>query len=195
MVETNTLPWWGVMHINNIFRKRLSKDKRPLKALPFPARKIISISTEITQKHSKLYFFSLESLESFTFWTGTQKETILGRGGSNGYTAQTCTSQICRFFLPSFGRRMACAFSLEKSKSLYLVIGPMWQKFIYLSMPQYSKTDQPIPLFGPRCSKIKERVEGWEKLQKVLFKCTTVRIKFFENCNFAWLLKNYSAIL
>ena len=84
---------------------------------------------------------------------------------------------------------MACAFSLEKSRSLYLVIGPMGQKFIYLSIPQYSKTDQPIPLFGPRsppfassdcvflqakCSKIKERVEGWRSGKKLPFKRTTV---------------------
>ena len=105
------------------------------------------------------------------------------------YGAQTCTSQICRFFLPSFGGRMACAFSLEKSKSLYLVIGPMWQKFIYLSIPQYSKTDWPIPLFGPRSSpfmssdviflqakwsKIKERVEGWKSGKTSRFKRITV---------------------
>ena len=54
---------------------------------------------------------------------------------------QTCTSQICRFFLPSFRGRMAYAFSLEKSRSLYQVIGPMWQKFIYISISQNSKTD------------------------------------------------------
>ena len=103
--------------------------------------------------------------------------------------SQTCTSQICRFFLPSFGGRMVCAFSLEKSRSLYLVIGPMWQKFIYLSIPQYSKTDWPIPLFGPRSSpfmnsdviflqakwsKIKERVEGWKSGKTSRFKRITV---------------------
>ena len=37
----------------------------------------------------------------------------------------TCMLQICRFFSPSFGGRMASAFSLVKSRSLYLVIGPM----------------------------------------------------------------------
>ena len=116
--------------------------------------------------------------DTFLFFTGTQN-----------YVALTCMLQICRFFPLSFWGRMASAFSLVKSRSLYLVIGPMWQKFIYLSIPQYSKTDWPIPLFGPRSSpfmssdviflqakwsKIKERVEGWKSGKKMWFKRITV---------------------
>ena len=110
----------------------------------------------------------------------------------HSYYTQTCTSQICRLCLPSFEGRMAWTFSLEKSRSLYQVIGPMWQKFICLSITHYSKTYQPIPLFGPRsspfassdgvflqakCSKIKERVEGWRSGKKLPFKRTTVCIQ------------------
>ena len=97
--------------------------------------------------------------------------------------------KICRFSPFFWWEEWAIAFSLEKSRGLYLVIGPMWQKFIYLSIPQYSKTDQPIPLFGPRsapfassdgvflqakCSKIKGWVEGWRSGKKLPFKRTTV---------------------
>ena len=99
------------------------------------------------------------------------------------------TLQICRFFSPSFGGRMASAFSLIKSRSLYLVIGPMWQKFILLTIPHYSKIDWPMTLFCPRSppfmssngiflqakwSKIKERVEGWKSGKKMWFKRITV---------------------
>ena len=98
----------------------------------------------------------------------------------------TRTLQICRFFSPSFGGRMASAFSLVKSRSLYLVIGPMWQKFILLTIAHYSKIDWPIPLFGPRSSpfaisydiffkakwsKIKERVEGWKSGKTLRLQC------------------------
>ena len=101
----------------------------------------------------------------------------------------TRTLQICRFFSPSFGGRMASAFSLVKSRSLYLVIGPMWQKFILLTIPHYSKIDWPMTLFCPRSppfmssngiflqakwSKIKERVEGWKSGKKMWFKRITV---------------------
>ena len=46
-----------------------------MESFAFPA-KSNSISTEIPQKCSKLYFVSLESLEYsfFMFWTGTQRE-------------------------------------------------------------------------------------------------------------------------
>ena len=103
--------------------------------------------------------------------------------------ALTCMLQICRFFSPSFGGRMASAFSLIKSRSLYLVIGPMWQKFILLTIPHYSKIDWPMTLFCPRSppfmssngiflqakwSKIKERVEGWKSGKKMWFKRITV---------------------
>ena len=101
----------------------------------------------------------------------------------------TCMLQICRFFSPSFGGRMASAFSLIKSRSLYLVIGPMWQKFILLTIPHYSKIDWPMTLFCPRSppfmssngiflqakwSKIKERVEGWKSGKKMWFERITV---------------------
>ena len=84
---------------------------------------------------------------------------------------------------------MASAFSLVKSRSLYLVTGPMWQKFILLTIAHYSKIDWPIPLFGPRSSpfmssdviflqakwsKIKERVKGWKSGKKTWFKRITV---------------------
>ena len=110
-------------------------------------------------------------------------------GGYISSGALTRTLQICRFFSPSFGGRMASAFSLVKSISLYLVIGPMWQKFILLTIAHYSKIDWPIPLFGPRSSpfmssdviflqakwsKIKERVEGWKSGKKMWFKRITV---------------------
>ena len=103
--------------------------------------------------------------------------------------ALTRTLQICRFFSPSFGGRMASAFSLVKSRSLYLVIGPMWQKFILLTIPHYSKIDWPLTLFCTRSppfmssdviflqakwSKIKERVKGWKSGKKTWFKCITV---------------------
>ena len=47
-----------------------------MESFAFP-NEIISISSEILQKCSKLYFFSLESLEYsfFTFWIGSQRET------------------------------------------------------------------------------------------------------------------------
>ena len=101
----------------------------------------------------------------------------------------TRTLQICRFFSPSFGGRMASAFSLVKSRSLYLVIGPMWQKFILLTIPHYSKIDWPLTLFCTRSppfmssdviflqakwSKIKERVKGWKSGKKTWFKRITV---------------------
>ena len=101
----------------------------------------------------------------------------------------TCTLQICRFFSLSFGRRMASAFSLVKSRSLYLVIGPMWQKFILLTIPHYSKIDWPMTLFCTRSppfmssdviflqakwSKIKERVEGWKSGKTSRFKRYTL---------------------
>ena len=105
--------------------------------------------------------------------------------------ALTRTLQICRFFSPSFGGRMASAFSLVKSRSLYLVIGPMWQKFILLTIPHYSKIDWPLTLFCTRSppfmssdviflqakwSKIKERVKGWKSGKKKWFKRITVWI-------------------
>ena len=104
-------------------------------------------------------------------------------------SALTRTLQICRFFSPSFGGRMASAFSLVKSRSLYLVIGPMWQKFILLTIPHYSKIDWPLTLFCTRSppfmssdviflqakwSKIKERVEGWKSGKTSRFKRITV---------------------
>ena len=103
--------------------------------------------------------------------------------------ALTCTLQIYRFFSPSFGGRMASAFSLVKSRSLYLVIGPMWQKFILLTIAHYSKIDWPMTLFCTRSppfmssdviflqanwSKIKERVKGWKSGKKLWFKRITV---------------------
>ena len=108
-----------------------------------------------------------------------------------GPWALTRTLQICRFFSPSFGGRMASAFSLVKSRSLYLVIGPMWQKFILLTIPHYSKIDWPLTLFCTRSppfmssdviflqakwSKIKERVKGWKSGKKTWFKRITVCI-------------------
>ena len=108
---------------------------------------------------------------------------------ANATNTLTCTLQICRFFSPSFGGRMASAFSLVKSRSLYLVIGPMWQIFILLTIAHYCKIDWPIPLFGPRSSpfmssdviflqakwsKIKERVEGWKSVKKMWFRRITV---------------------
>ena len=95
-------------------------------------------------------------------------------------TSLTCTLQICRSSTLSFGGRMASAFSLVKSRSLYLVIGPMWQKFILLTIPHYSKINWPMTLFRPRSSpfmssndvflqakssKIKRKGGGMEKRQ------------------------------
>jgi len=99
--------------------------------------------------------------------------------------ALTLMLQICRFFLPTFGGRMASAFSLVKSRSLYLVIGPIWQKFMLLTIPHYDKIDWPMTLFCTRSppfmsshaiflqakwSKIKERMEGWKSGKKMWFK-------------------------
>ena len=97
---------------------------------------------------------------------------------------------------------MASSFSLVKSRSLYLVKGPMWQKIILFTIPHYSKIDWPMTLFCTRSppfmssdviflqakwSKIKERVEGWKSGKKMWFKRITVcgvRPKLKKNINF-----------